>query len=551
MTERDIRVSDTVVQLRDGTKLATEVVLVEGGGPRPALVIRGPYSRKAIRTQDDIVDLARQGWAVVAQDVRGRFDSEGEFDPWYQEGPDGSEVIAWAAAQPWCDGAVVTTGASYLGMAQLQAALRRPPALKAIAPIVPGGDVRDGWIYEGGAFRLSFAGPYAATLSNNPKSPEDMQAVFREIYSDLSDVLRTPHGKSPMRGVVRWYDRWLDARDDYWAPLDVIAQVHRITVPSFLVAGWYDLFCEDTLALHTALAAGAGTERARRGQRLVIGPWAHVGVYQHVTADCEFGLEANGLLEGIPEQLNDWMLRAARDEEVEGGVRAYLTGAEAGPGGRWRDWPVWPPSTQPLPLYLTSDGHANSRQGDGRLSFAAPGDARQDRWRHDPDDPVPSVGGRPLGPWRPFAGPVDQREVEARDDVLVYSSAPLEQAIEIAGEVVADVVVASSAPSTDVCVKLVDVFPTGRAENVVDSVTRTAVEPDQPTSVRVRVGSALHRFAPGHRIRVQVAASNFPRLDMNPHSGVRAADATAWLPATNTLYHGGPTPSRITLPVLS
>lgn len=535
--------------MRDGVRLATDVVLADDGEPKPALVVRVPYGRASAR-QLDPVGLARAGWAVVLQDSRGQFDSEGDLHLFHQEGPDGADTIAWTAAQPWCDGRVAGFGGSYGGMTQWLAALEGPAALRAITPMMAGGRVRD-YFQEGGAYQLGLLGHWAPFVRAGESAADEGTRIEAQSRAfDAGEVYRTPLGKSPLWDISPWARRWLDMGADYWDPIDVVRQPERITVPSYILAGWYDVFCEGDLAVHRALRGGGGSDRARSGQRIVIGPWVHGAGYSPATSQFDFGPDANGLAQGLPGMMLDWLGRAVDGEEVEGGMRAFVMGAEPGRGGRWRDWDAWPPASVPTPLYLSSRTGANSVRGDGALSFAAPSAAGSDRWRHDPDDPVPTVGGRGIGAYRPLAGPVEQASVEARHDVLVYTSPPLDDGLTVAGEVTAELVAASDAPSFDVTVKLVDVWPDGRAFNVVDSVRRVDARPGEPVNVVVAVGSTAHRFAAGHRVRIQVAASNWPRLDLNPASGVPAAEALTFAAAVQTLHHGGPEPSRLTLPVL-
>lgn len=542
-------VEDAWVPARDGVRLATDVVLLEDGEPKPALVVRVPYGRPSAR-QLDPVGLARAGWAVVLQESRGQFDSEGELDLFRQEGPDGADTIAWAAAQPWCDGRVAGFGGSYGGMTQWLAALEGPPALRAITPMMSGGSVRE-YFQEGGAYQLGLLGHWAPFV----RAGEAAAAVQTRLEAqarafDADEVYRTPLGKSPLWELAPWSRKWLDSAPDYWAGLDVLQRPERITVPSYIVAGWYDVFCEGDLAVHRAVRTAGGSDAARAGQRLVVGPWTHGAGYLPATSQFDFGPEANGLVLGLPARMLEWLRGAVDGAQVEGGVRAFVMGAETGRGGRWREWDVWPPPTTPTTLYLGARAGANSVRGDGALSFDAPADAGADSWTHDPDDPVPTWGGRGIGAYRPLAGPVDQAPVEAREDVLVYTSAPLERGLTVAGAVTANLVASSSAPSFDLTVKLVDVWPDGRAFNIVDSVRRVTAGPGTPVTVEVAVGSTAHRFAQGHRVRIQVASSNWPQRDLNPSSDVPAAEALVFAPARQTLHHGGPEPSRIQLPVL-
>lgn len=540
-----VRIHDLHVPMRDGVHLATDVLVAEDAPPRPAVVLRGPYSRASIRAQVDVVGLVRRGWAVVAQDVRGRFGSEGRFEPFHQEGPDGEDTVAWVARQPWCDGRVVGMGSSYLGLTQWRAAVEQPDALRAIAPMIAGGDVRDTWIYEGGALQLGFLLPWAAGMAATaPGATEGTTQRAADLASDWDSTYRIPLADHPVRQLFPPFERWLDRDDDaYWRPLDLAPARERLTIPGFHVAGWYDVFCEGTLRhfadLHRRSVAGAEIPH-----RLVVGPWPHTGVFMAGSADFDFGEVAATSTQGFDDEVLHWLEAAVAGEPVEPGIRVFVMGT-----GQWRDLAAWPPPSTPTRLFLTSRDGANGLAGDGAL-LAGPDGAGTDHYRYDPDDPVPSRGGRSLGQHLPLAGPVDQRAVEERDDVLVYTSPPLDTDLTVLGLVRAEIVFESDGRSADVTVKLVDVWPDGTAYNVVDSVARVALVPGEPRRVEVAVGSTAMCFRVGHRIRVEVSSSNFPRLDRNPSTGVPPRDATELRAARQTVHHGGRAGSRIILPVV-
>ena len=532
-----VRVLDTAVVLRDGTRLAADVAVADDGVPRPTLLVRTPYSRQTARQTIDPIAFARAGWSVVLQDVRGRHDSEGHFDPFHQEQADGAETIRWCARQPWSDGRVALWGASYLGATQMLGASRRPPALRAMAPMVTTGAFDEGWTYEGGALQLGFVLSWAQGFAaSDPRSPRAAKTAAARLGRDWERLFRHPLGDHPLRAAFPALDRWLDPSDRrYWGKVDVTRALRRLAVPAFHVAGWYDIFCEGSLRAYAAMSDGAD-DYAARSQRLIVGPWTHAGVFVPLTAEMDFGIHANGLADNTPGRMIQWLRRAVDGLDVEGGARVFVMGRN-----RWRELPSWPPPSTATPLYLD----------EGALQWAPPATAGQDRFAYDPDDPVPTRGGRCLGPYLPLAGPVDQRPVEARGDVLVYTSPRLRRAVEVIGTVTARVVFASSAPSADVTVKLVDCDPSGRAYNVVDSVRRVTLVPGKPTAVDVTVGSTAMCFKAGHRIRVEISSSNFPRLDRNPSTGEPAGTATRLLGADQTVYRGGRRPSYVTLPVVA
>lgn len=536
-----VRFDDVVVPMSDGACLAADVVTVDDGVPRPTLLVRTPYSRAGARAADDAVALARVGWSVVLQDVRGRFDSEGTFDPFRQEVADGHDTVEWCARQPWSDGRVVTWGASYVGATQMLAAAAAPPSLRGICPMVTAARYDDGWTYEGGALQLGFVLPWSILMaSSDPRADAARLAEAASWTGRWGELYRTPLGSSPARALSVPFDRWLGQDPAGWEGTDVLDALRGVDVPGFHVAGWYDLFCDGSLEAWQALTDPRPDGRPRAPQRMVVGPWIHAGLFLDMTAEVDFGPAANGVATDVRGEALRWLRRAIDGEPVEGGLRAFVMGS-----GEWRDLDAWPPPSTPTDLWLESDVEG------GGLSLDVPERPGVDGYRHDPDDPVPTRGGRSLGPFLPPAGPVDQRPIEGRSDVLVYTSEPLEGPLTILGDVTATIRFASSGRSADVAVKLVDVHPDGRALNVVDSVRRVDVPDDGPQDVVVHLGATAMCFLTGHRVRVHVSSSNFPRLDRNPSDGTPAGAATVLHPADQRVHTGGPEGSRITLPVVA
>jgi len=546
MAQASVRCEEMRVPMRDGTLLAADLVTVDDGVARPALLVRTSYSRAASRAAEDPVGLAHLGWAVVIQDVRGRFDSEGEFDPFRQEGPDGADTIAWCAAQPWCNGQVATWGASYLGATQMRAALERPPALVAMSPWVTSGWQDDGWTYEGGALQLGFVMPWAVMMAaSNPRATPAQLTKAVAAGGDWDRLYKRALGRHPAKALFPPFAAWIAAdRDAHWAPAATTKALRRVATPGFFVAGWFDIFCDASLRTWQTLRESAATPQARAAQRIVVGPWTHAGLFQDATPEMMFGAAANGMAQDVRGEALRFLRSCVDGVQPEGGAKVFVMGA-----GEWREYDAWPPRSTPAEWYLDATDGANSLRGDGVLR-RDPGIPGRDSFVYDPRDPVPTRGGRTLGPFLPFPGPVDQRPVEARDDVLVYTSALLDRSITIVGDVTATIRFASSAPSADVTVKLVDVHPDGRAMNVVDSVRRQSFTPGRPRNVTVVVGSTAIEFPKGHRIRVEVSSSNFPRLDRNPSRAEHWGDATTLERATQTVVRGGARGSRITLPVV-
>lgn len=490
----ELRVLDARVPMRDGIHLAADVTLVDDGQARPALLVRTPYSRAGLRAAHDPVASARAGWAVVLQDVRGRGESDGVFRPFAQEVEDGFDAVTWCAEQPWCDGRVAMTGMSYNGATQWLAALGRPPALKAIAPSVIGPDLRASFAFTGGAFCQGFLSSWAVALAASAPDP-DAAARALELFDEWPALLRgADAGRQTIADVLPDYGRWVPRQEDYWAPVDVWAQLPQLDLPVWRLAGWYDLFCEETLDGYAAMV-----DHARCPQRLIVGPWTHAAMHAQATPEVDFGMLATGAHLAVEV---DAFLKAGLDgAPAKDGVTVFVMGKNS-----WHDLPRWPPPSTPLVLHLADAG--------GLAESASAGGQRV--WRHDPSDPVPTRGGRTLQAGLPMAGPLDQRLVESRPDVLVWTSAELDDDITVVGTVTARLRVSSSSSTFDVVVKVCDVHPDGRSLNVVDSIQRTTSPPGEPNDVEVRVGSTAITFRRGHRIRVLVASSDFPQYDLLP-----------------------------------
>jgi len=484
--------------MRDGTALAADVFVLDDRRPRPVLLVRTPYSRAAARTALDPVALARDGWAMVIQDVRGLGDSEGEFSPFLQEIADGADTIEWCASQPWSDGRVAMCGGSYLGATQWLAATARHPALKAIAPTFTACDYRDGWTYEGGAFAHGFVTPWAVKFAS------------ADTAWDWADLLARPLRENGVAEIFPPYATWLDPHDDaYWNAVSVERRHSELDVPAIHVGGWYDIFCEGTIRNYVGMSTRAPTERTRRLQRLVVGPWTHHAPWERVQGDLDFGPEADGTANMRPA-LVEWLRRALEGEEPPGGAAVFVMGEN-----RWVELESWPPPARSVRLYLHAQERANGPDGRGRL-LLRPADGAARRFTFDPSVPVPTVGGRGIDPVVPTAGPRDQRHVEARSDVLVYTSDPLPERITIMGLVTASLLVATDTAGADVTVKLCVVDAAGRSIDIVDSIRRQRYEPGRVQRVDLEVGSTAVAVPEGARLRVQVSGSNYPRFDPNP-----------------------------------
>ncbi|HEY4413508.1 MAG TPA: CocE/NonD family hydrolase [Gaiellaceae bacterium] len=552
-----------VVPMRDGVELVADVYLPEGRGPFPALLHRVPYSRESGRIVDFAIDAQRSvqaGYAVVVQDVRGRFGSGGVFTPFLDDGRDGADSVAWVAAQPWSSGRVGMAGGSYGGATQWAAARERPQQLAAIAPFVATDDCYDGWIYRNGVFELGFNLHWSLKNIAGPAAARDATGRLPDVLAanDRTDDLyrRLPLADQPdFADLAPYYADWLGepVPNGRWGTLHTAATA-PVDANVLSIGGWYDVFQPGTLR---GYASGAGGKR-----RLVMGPWAH-GVFAGVFPDRSFGVASDTATVNLTVLQLRWYDRWVKGDENgaenDAPVRLFVMGADY-----WRDEAGWPPpDAVATELFLHSGGHANGVRGDGTLELRPPADEPEDLYKYDPGSPAPTVGGTTFLPGLHIAansGPRDQAPLEERNDVLCYTTAPLDRPLEIVGPVQLVLQVSSTAPDTDFMATLADVRPDGRALNVVDGVARaryrtsrtapSLLEPGKVYKLVVELGGTAHVFRPGHRVRVLVTSGSFPRYERNPQTGALPAESTELQPAFNRVHHDAHHASRLVVHVV-
>lgn len=574
-------VIDTGVEMttRDGVVLVADVYRPAGDGRWPTLLHRTPYDRTDPTLVAAIVAdplwLARQGFAVVVQDVRGRFASGGAIDFAHQEHDDGYDAVEWAAAQPWSDGAVGIYGSSYHAIAALNAVAAGPPHLRAALAMIGGAD-GEATTWPGGTFELAFLALYSLgqaleTVGRLDVGDEEKAARRARILAALGDPAGTV-ATLPLTAVPgledpdlarAWHERLAhEPGDASWDRPTVHADPTRVGVPLLQVAAYRDFLSPAMFRLAGELGPP---------HRLIAGPWAHGGVYT--------GHTGARVLPGTPGGVGTWgpMIAAWFDVHLRGGTGAahplgarWLAGDpvhfHVGGDDRWATAASWPPPGDERSWSLTSGGDARSSAGDGVLGGPGddgdPGDDGVDTWRADPLDPFPTCGGAmsapPLGP----DGIQDQRAVDARDDVLVYTSGPLTEPVTVVGRPRLLVWLSSTAPDADVCVTLVDVEPSGYAVPVAEGALRTRyrdgrrdawLAPGEPAELVVELHDTAHTVRAGHRLRVQVAGACYPRRSRNLHTTTvpergRLDEAVV---AHHTLHHGRTHPSRLVLSVAS
>lgn len=574
-----VRVESGVpVPMRDGTVLRADVYRPDTEGRFPVILERTPYNREERRGNHYVtpVHVAQRGYAVVIQDCRGRHGSEGEFSPFHQEPQDGYDTLEWCAQQPWSSGKVGTYGASYVGATQWLAAMRQHPALACIAPTVTSDDYYEGWTYQGGAFQLGFAGSWALnalTLVNRPHleragrfSAEDKERLAKAIDA-LPDSLgdgapaAMPHLREDQ---TPYYFEWMrhPTLDDYWRNVRIAEHHERIDLPALHVGGWFDIFLGGTLRNFVGMREHAPSEAARSAQRLIIGPWSHTTLGAAVTGIQHFGLAATLFAIDLQSEHMRWWDRWLKGErngvDDDAPVRLYVMGDNA-----WRDEQEWPLArTRYVDYYFHSGGGANTSGGDGTLSTEPARDEAADRFEYDPTNPVPTNGGGLCCyPARLPGGPFDHTEIEQRPDVLCYTTAPLEEDVEVTGPISVTLYASTDGADTDFTAKLVDVCEKGDcAAGLTDGIIRARyregtdsarfVTPGEVYEYVIDLWATSNVFKKGHAIRVEVSSSNFPRFDRNPNTGEEPSTASTWRRASQRVLHDAAHPSRITLPVI-
>ena len=552
------------VPMRDGINLYADVYRPVKEGRYATLVVRTPYGLQRDGIHENLIKFAQRGYSVVAVDTRGRYESGGNWDPFRTEGPDGYDIIEWAAKQNFSNGKVASEGGSYLGHVQWAAASQQPPSLVAMFPALASTNIYANWITLGGAYRLSFN--YGWGVVRMPDRIMLPQYIHTEAYTPeelkYENILwHLPLNTGDVKSAgaqVKHYRDWLahPNYDAYWKAISDEDRMDKMQVPAEVSGGWFDIFLAGTINGYTMMKQKAANERARKQTRMIIGPWGHGPSQKY--GDVDFGPQA--MNDQFEEELRffDYNLRG-----IENGldrtlpVKIFYMGVN-----KWRaeqDWPI--PNTNYRELYLGGAGTANSVRGGGTLSFTKPETAITHRYTYDPDRPVGTMGGNNCCGTPTPAGPKDQRSIETRNDVLVYTSEFLTNPLAIAGPVKMKLTAATDGPDTDWMVKLVDVYPNGFAMPVAEGILRARyrngldkpelLTPNTAFDFTVDLIGTANVFQPGHRIRVDITSSNFPQFDRNPNTGEPLGTSTKIRIAQQSIQLGGLRPSYIVLPTVS
>jgi len=558
------------MKTRDGVVLRADIYRPLADGRFPILLKRTPYGKNVSAGAGDkrvgvdwdwglALKAARRGYVVIVQECRGTFTSDGEWYPFRDDIKDGYDAVEWAASLTYSNGKVGMWGMSYVGMTQLLAAIAAPPHLVGIFPVETGSNPHEDWFYHGGALAQSFTSSWASVFATD--------ALNRRVWANLATTLQESVKKLPLTSypflkvgntetLAPYYFDWLahPSYDEYWKQLSIDESHAKILVPAFHVGGWYDLFLGGTLRNYMGLKAHGGNGAARSGQRLMVGPWTHTQppYMNQQIGEIDFGPHArpNPDLDDIMLRWYDHVLKGIDNGvQREKPVKIFVMGKNI-----WRDEDDWPLlRAHDVHFYLHSEGRANGSSGKGAINTVVAENESADHYIYDPENPVPTAG--------PGAWHGDQRQIETRADVLVYSTSPFKDDFEVTGPITLELYASSSAADTDFTGKLVDVWPNGFAQNLTDGILRgryrhsmEKTDPMNPGEVykfTIDLWATSNVFLPGHRLRLEISSSNFPRFDRNLNTGESQADSIRMIKATNTIYHDHDHPSALILPVVS
>jgi len=538
------------VAMRDGVELSVDIYRPDVPDKFPVILTRTPYNKSTERGNHLGLGryFASHGYVYVAMDVRGRGDSDGTFVPYRNEGPDGFDAIEWCAKQPWSNGKVGTIGASYLGYDQWLAALQQPPHLTTMIVLVSPPDpfvesptglqspTYLSWYHLllGHTLHTAAAVDWNALYMHLPLATMDEAGGFHAPY--WQDILDHP-------GINSW-----------WEPLIYQNKFDRVKLPILHISGWYDDEQAGAVMNYIGMTRNGATEETRKSQKLVMGPWPHAVNSTRRLGAIDFGPTAQIDLEGYELRWFDHWLKGGDNTIMsESPVRLFLMGRN-----EWQDKPDWPiPGTQYVRYYLGSKGRANSLFGDGELDPQLTSATATDYYKYDPADPVPFI----MEPtYAQLGGPDDYRVVERRDDVLVYTSAAFDSPQVICGPVRAHLSASSTAVDTDFMVKLLDVWPNGFAQRLTDGMVRaryraggrepSLIEPGKIYGFDVDLWNTCQEFGKGHRVRLEVTSSAFPKYDRNQNTGEPLGKTANMKVAEQAIHHDVETPSYVILPIV-
>lgn len=547
------------VKMRDGVTLAAAIYRPKEAGKFPVLLQRTPYNRQNSAASAHF--LASNGYVVIIQDTRGRFDSGGEFYPFRYESQDGYDTVEWAAGLDYSNGQVGMFGGSYVGATQMLATVAKPPHLAAIFPYVTASEYYEGWTYQGGVLMQWFASSWTSGLAvdtarrkvSQRSRPKDWVAALPVENYPLIDP-------PPASDLAPYYRDWVEheTSDQYWRTWKISDYYDEMNVKALHGAGWHDIFLKGSILNFMGMRRSSATQSAREGQRLLVGPWAHAATSpEGKIGDVVFGKGAVIDMNRLTLDWFDYALKGAQNEFAQGKpVRIFVLGENV-----WREEDDFPPArTQYTKYFLNTTRGANGIGGDGQLVLDPPATGSPDKFQYDPASPVPTIGGRLCCGDAIPPGPANQRPNESRSDVLVYSTPPLERDVEVTGFVTVELYAATTAADTDFTAMLVDVDPSGYARLLTDGIVRARfrnstekadpITPGKVYKYTIDLWATSNVFKAGHRIRLYISSSNFPRFNRNLNTGEPVLGATRMVKATQTIYHDSEHQSALVLPVI-
>jgi putative CocE/NonD family hydrolase len=562
-------------EMRDGVVLYADIYRPDREGTFPVLLTRLPYSKDLPHYSHRYLDtnrLVENGFIVIIQDVRGRFRSEGEFQSFKQEANDGYDSVEWAAALPFSTGKVGMFGMSYYGYTQLLAAAKKPPHLTAIFPAMTFNDQRNGFTYRNGVYLSGLAETWILEsiapdlLRRKYNYLSERKEAIRRLAYHLNKI-GEPYCFAPINqwpplkelGIADFFFEELShtiGDEDYWKETSISDKYQDLQIPAFHLGGWYDCFIGSTLTNYVEMA------KTGQHQKLIVGPWGH-GYFSSVQGECFFGVYASGDWIDLEENITDlhirwfnyWLKEMDTGIETEAPVKIFVMGIN-----EWRDEIEWPlERAQYTNFYLHSNGKANIKKNDGHLSVNTPIEEIADTFIYDPKNPVPTKGGATLFSRPLTMGPFDQSTIEEREDVLVYTTEPLTEAIEVTGPVKVKLWASTDAKDTDFTAKLVDTAPDGRAiiltEGIVNAKYRKGNHPQKELSgeiviYEIDLGATSNVFLSGHQITLEISSSSFPQYAPNPNTGKTMIESKETIKAQQIIYHNEKYPSHIILPII-
>ena len=531
--------------MRDGVRLSTNIYRPDAPGKFPVLLTRSPYGNggKGSHFAQYFVTL---GYVVIAQDTRGRYESEGVFDALQSEALDGYDIQQWVGKQSWCNGKIGTYGGSYVGFTQWMPAPLQSPYLVTMMPVVTFSDFHD-VVYQNGAFRLELWGlwsyemttPYHVVLDSIIKRPDDILMKLPLIDQDKKLGWKVPFLRD-----------WLvhPEHDRYWDRTSIGDDGYsKIRTSIYNIGGWYDILLNGTIANFTKMTNPSIDPEIRKKQKILIGPWVHNEGTRKV-GELDFGESAELNETELMTRWFDSQLKGIDNGMTEEPpVKIFVMGEN-----RWRYENEWPLArTDYQKYYFHSRGNANTLSGDGFMDTIPSNDNTVDKFVYDPENPVRTIGSM---------GPYDQRPIETRNDVLIYDTRLLQEDVEVTGPVNAVIYASSSAKNTDFTAKLVDVYPGGKAIRICEGILRadhrnpllspSNIEPGKIYEYKIDLWATSNVFKKDHKIRVEISSSNFPRFDRNLNTGNYFATDTTFVKAEQIIYHNAEYPSSIILPII-